>query len=157
MTDLVTVLDDSAVVAFVKETLWIYPTMLTLHAIGLAFAVGVSVAIDLRVLGVAPLLPLPPLRRVLPVFYAAFALNAISGVMLVLNNPARWLVDPVFYVKLTAIVCAALSLQVIRRRVLYAEPMVHAPGAVRWIAGGSLVLWALAISTGRLLAYGFFR
>ena len=93
---IVSAIDWSAVANFVRDNIWVYPLMLTLHAIGLAFAAGVSVTINLRVLGVASALPLQAMRRLQPLFYLALAVNAISGVGLVLNNPAKWLVDPLF-------------------------------------------------------------
>jgi hypothetical protein len=95
--DIVTAIHENALANWVRDTIWVYPLMLTLHAVGLAFAAGLSVALDLRVLGVARALPLDPMRRLQPLFYAALAVNAISGVGLVLNNPAKWLVDPLFY------------------------------------------------------------
>ena len=55
---IVSAIDHSAVANFVRDNIWVYPLMLTLHAIGLAFAPGVSVTINLRVLGVASALPL---------------------------------------------------------------------------------------------------
>src|SRR5690242_20223130 len=39
---LITVIDHSALANFVRDHIWVYPLMLTLHAIGLAFAAGVS-------------------------------------------------------------------------------------------------------------------
>jgi len=150
---IVTVIDQSALADFVRNTIWVYPLMLTLHAIGLAFAAGVSVAMDLRVLGVASALPLPAMRRLQPLFYVALAVNAISGVGLVLNNPAKWLVDPLFYAKLTLLLLALIDTQVLVRRVCAAAAMANG----RALAVGSLVLWAGAITAGRLLAYPYFR
>ena len=37
-------IDQSALADFVRDNIWVYPLMLTLHAIGLAFAAGVGVA-----------------------------------------------------------------------------------------------------------------
>jgi hypothetical protein len=151
---LVTAIDQSALASFVRDTIWVYPLMLTLHAIGLAFAAGVSVAMDLRVLGVASALPLPAMRRLQPLFYIALGVNAISGVGLVLNNPAKWLVDPLFYAKLTLLLLALVDTQVLVRRVCTAAATM---ANARALALVSLVLWAGAITAGRLLAYPYFR
>jgi hypothetical protein len=151
---IVTAIDQSALASFVRDTIWVYPLMLTLHAIGLAFAAGISVAMDLRVLGVAPALPLAPMRRLQPIFYTALAVNAVSGVFLVLNNPAKWLVDPLFYAKLTLLLCALLDTQLLVRRVFSAAATM---ANARALAVASLALWAGAITAGRLLAYPYFR
>jgi hypothetical protein len=151
---LIAAIDQSALANFVRDTIWVYPLMLTLHAIGLAFAAGVSVAMNLRVLGVARGLPLAAMRRVQPVFYTALTVNALSGVGLVLNNPAKWLVDPLFYVKLALLALALMDTAVLARRVSAVAPtMTH----VRSLAVVSLVLWAGAITAGRMLAYPYFR
>lgn len=150
---LVTAIDQSALANFVRDNIWVYPLMLTLHAIGLAFAAGVSASLALRVLGVAPGLPLPAMARVQPLFYTALAVNAVSGVGLVLNNPAKWLVDPLFYVKLLLLLGALIDTQLIVRR---ARAAVTVPNA-RAMAIVSLALWAGAITAGRLLAYPYFR
>ena len=45
-------LETSAVAIWVGESLWGYPIMLGLHAVGLAIVVGIFVMLDLRLLGV---------------------------------------------------------------------------------------------------------
>jgi hypothetical protein len=150
---LVTAIDQSALANFVRDNIWVYPLMLTLHAIGLAFAAGVSASMALRVLGVAPGLPLPAMARVQPLFYTALAVNAFSGLGLVLNNPAKWLVDPLFYAKLLLLLCALIDTQLLVHRVRAAATVPNA----RAMAIVSLALWAGAITAGRLLAYPYFR
>ena len=151
---LVTAIDQSALADFVRDNIWVYPVMLTLHAIGLAFAAGISVAMALRALGVAPGLPLSAMRSLQPLFYAALAVNALSGIGLVLNNPAKWLVDPLFYVKLSLLLFALVDTQLLVRRTCAAAATV---ANVRALAIVSLLLWAGAITAGRLLAYPYFR
>jgi hypothetical protein len=151
---LITAIDQSALANIVRDTIWVYPLMLTLHAVGLAFAAGVSAALNLRILGVAPGLPLAPMRRLQPLFYTALAVNAISGVGLVLNNPAKWLVDPLFYVKLGLLAFALIDTAVLANRVFAAASVVT---HTRVLAVASLALWAGAIAAGRMLAYPYFR
>jgi hypothetical protein len=151
--DIVTAIHESALANWVRDTIWVYPLMLTLHAVGLAFAAGLSVALDLRLLGVARALPLDPMRRLQPVFYTALAVNAISGVGLVLNNPAKWLVDPLFYLKIALLVFALIDAELIARRIRAAAGQLQ---STRVLAAVSLFLWAGAVTAGRLLAYPYF-
>ena len=83
----------------------------------MGFAVGVSAAIDLRILGVAPNVPLQELRRFLPILWAGFWLNAVSGVLLLIGYPTKALTNPVFYLKLTLIAVAMVLLVRISRQV----------------------------------------
>src|SRR5215216_1373347 len=53
-----------------STSLLAFPGILAVHAIGMGFAAGLSAAIDLRVLGVARAVPLPEMRRLLPILWA---------------------------------------------------------------------------------------
>src|SRR3954453_2784805 len=50
-----------------------FPTIVTVHNICMAFLAGGSIAIDLRLLGFAPFMPIKPLRGFMPLFWLAFA------------------------------------------------------------------------------------
>jgi hypothetical protein len=100
-----------------SPSMFAFPGILTLHAIGMGFAVGISAAIDLRILGVAPMVPLGELRRFLPILWAGFWLNAVSGVLLLIGYPTKALTNPVFYLKLTLIAVAMVLLVRISRQV----------------------------------------
>ncbi len=55
-----------------SPSLLAFPTVLILHAIGMGFAAGISVAFDLRLLGVASQVPFAAMRRFFPVLWAGF-------------------------------------------------------------------------------------
>ena len=128
-----------------------FPAILSVHAIGMALAVGVNVAIALHLLGVGPDIPTREMRRFVGVFVVGFWMNALSGGLLLVAYPTKALTNPVFYVKLALIVMAIGIFAVIDRR-----PLRGAPGG-RWLAVASLVTWAGAITAGRLLAYTYRR
>ena len=140
-----------------------FPGILTLHAIGMGFAVGISAALDLRILGVAPNVPLAELRRFLPILWAGFWLNAVSGVLLLIGYPTKALTNPVFYLKLTLIAVAMVLLVRISRRVFgtgrggSSDPPSEITSTLRNLAIASLVCWTGAITAGRLLAYTYHR
>jgi hypothetical protein len=98
------------------------------------------------------------MRRLLPVMWAGFAINAVSGVLLLVAYPAKALTNPVFYLKLAAIGAAiALTGSISRRVFVLADagtPLEPAP-AVKRAAGITIVLWLIATITGRLLAYTY--
>jgi hypothetical protein len=136
-------------------TIWAYPTVLTLHAVGMAMAVGASAVLDLRLLGVAPHLPLAELKSTFRPMWIGFAINAVSGVVLFIAAAADTGIKPVFYIKLTLILFALLTASRIRRVVFgdQAAPDAPIPQQARILAAASLVLWTGAIVSGRLMAY----
>jgi hypothetical protein len=135
------------------ESLLAFPTILSVHTIGMGFLAGTSAAIALRMLGVAKGVPLPALVKFYPVLWLAFAANAASGVLLFAGYPYKAASNPVFYVKL-ALIAAGLVLAVrIRDRVLLVPS--PDPRLTARLASLSLAAWGGAILAGRLLAYTF--
>ena len=136
-----------------------FPTILTLHTVGLAFLTGPNAAIDLRILGVARALPLRPMASFFPLMWAGFWLNAVTGLALVVAYPTKALTNPLFYVKLVLIGLALWVLRQLRRRVFgerSPEPG-PLPIRIRLLAMASLFLWLATIFSGRWLAYTYTR
>ena len=140
-----------------STSVFAFPVVLALHTIGLALLVGLNAALDFRILGVAPHIPLIAFKRFLPVMWAGFWLNAGSGVLLLIAYPTKALTNPVFYLKLGLIGVATAILLAVRRRVLSEPALASRPGRVKLLAMASLVCWAGAIVAGRLLAYTYNR
>ena len=150
-------LQDSAFSMWVvgSDSLWSYPTILTLHTVGLALIVGAAFVINLRMLGVGRDVPLVQMRRAFGVFWAGFAINFASGIVLFAADAVHKAAQPVFYAKLGLIVAAIAVTTRIRRVVFFrADALAMAlPSAARRLAMVSLLLWAAAIVAGRLMAY----
>ena len=132
-----------------SPSLFAFPGILAAHTIGLALLAGVNGALDLRLLGFARAIPPATFIRLLPVMRAGLWLNVVSGTALLIGYPTKAFTNPVFYLKLGFVAAALMVLQPILRR---AEHGGDAPGT-RALAVVSLVLWASAITAGRLLAY----
>ena len=131
--------------------------MLLFHTFGLALLVGANAVIDLRLLGVERDIPLPPLKRLFGIMWLGFAINAVSGVLLLIAYPTKALTNPVFYTKLTLIGLAVWVMTRLKSRV-FDDPALNEAAMIgrgRTLAKWSLVLWIGAITTGRLLAYTY--
>jgi len=137
-----------------SPSVWAYPTVLTLHTIGMAILVGASFVINLRVLQVSGLIPLRGLRPLYRFIWIGLAINLASGLVLFVTEAADRVVDPVFYVKMASIAVALVLVVVVKRRAidLTGSPQV-ASGTARSLAAASLTMWTIAIVAGRLMAY----
>jgi hypothetical protein len=158
MWDFLESIENSGFATYIRETpTWpAYSTVLALHTFGMAFLVGLSGVIALRVLGIVPELPLNPLRKLQPVIIIGFWVNAITGIILTTLAIRSFLTNWDFYVKLVSIAIALVSLAKMRR---YAFADANAAGDVaasadarRW-AKAMLFFWGLAVLGGRLTAY----
>lgn len=124
----------------------------------MGFLVGTNVAINLRILGLAPGIPLASMRPFFKVMWAGFWINAASGIALLIAYPTKALTNPIFYLKLTLIALALAILATLKRYVVRAaDPGEPAPAIVQVLAGASLACWIGAIFAGRLLAYTYVR
>ena len=142
-----------------SPSLLAFPGILAVHAIGMGFAVGICLALDLRILGVAPGVQIAQMRRFVPIVWVGFWLNAISGVLLLIGYPTKALTNPVFYVKLLLIAVGLVLFVRIGRRVFddtAGDERARVP-LVKRLALISLVCWVGAITAGRFLAYTYSR
>ena len=163
-----------------EPSVWAFPAILSMHTVGMGLAAGLNAALALRILGVAPNVPLAEMRRFMPVMWFGFWLNAISGVALLVAYPTKALTNPVFYVKLVLIAIAMVLQGMISRR-LFRDPASASgrgverqpgeaaaavpplrlrsglAGRLKTLAVASIVCWAGAITAGRFLAYTYTR
>jgi len=137
-----------------SASIWTYPTVLTLHTIGMAILVGASFVVNLRVLQVAGEIPLQRLAPLYRFIWVGFVINLFSGVVLFVTQAADRVQDPVFYVKLGSIALALWFGVLVKRASIDAAdaPQVTPPRSRRLAAAG-LGLWTIAIVAGRLMAY----
>ncbi len=139
-----------------SESLFAYPGILFLHTAGLSIVVGISVVVDLRLLGWLGDLPLGPLDRFFPILWTGFWINAVSGAALLAQNASTRFTSPVFGIKMALIACALVDTMLIRRLIVQAAPDRHRlPGRSKLLAAASLILWFGAITAGRLMVLIF--
>ena len=153
MSGLLAQMEASGLATWVRESpsIWAYPTILTLHSIGLGIVVGASVVIDLRLIGRARALEMVDLSALFPVIWWAFAVNALTGVLLFMSDATRKSAQPIFFVKLGCIAVALAA--TLRARSMLIDLGASGDHAPKTIAVASLVLWLGAIAAGRLMAY----
>ena len=137
-----------------SNSIWAYPTVLTLHTFGMMVLVGAALMIDLRLLGFGRGIPLSSLERLFRVMWGAFWLNLLTGTMLFVADASKRATQPLFLVKLLLVASGIATIVLIRRRLFDGtnEPLVIS-GASKRLAVTSLLVWCAAVTAGRLLAY----
>lgn len=151
-------MEATSIATWVRESgsLWSYPLVVTLHTVGLSMLVGGSVAIDLRLLGVAPSIPLAPLARLFRVLWTGFVINTASGLLLFMAAATTKGVQTIFWIKLFCIICGVITVVLIQRRIFGDRAALDGgalPASAPILAVISLIVWAGAIVAGRLMAY----
>jgi Family of unknown function (DUF6644) len=152
-------LEHTAVGASVRESLWLFPVIETVHLLGMAALVGTIGVFDLRLLGLA----MKRARvgelgaRLLPWAWLGFAVQVATGAVLFASEAVKIYVNPAFRLKMMLILFAgvqALIFQWIMRRdaAQWDESGVLPVGAK--VAGGvSILLWVGIVAAGRFIGF----
>ena len=137
-----------------SPSIWAFPTVLTLHTMGLAMLVGASWVLDLRLLGVNRSVPLSGYRWVFPVVAIGLLVNVVTGVMLFIKNATVWGTALPFVIKMVLVIVSAATVVPMRSLVLQSGPEQREVGSnARLLALVSIAAWTSAVTAGRLLAY----
>src|SRR5690606_10901774 len=148
-------LQGTAFATAVAETIWAYPLLETLHALGMAMLLGSLGLTNLRVLGYKPELPLLGTQELLPLAWLGFTINAASGLALFASDAIYFFSSYTFRIKLLLIALAGVNAVVLAHKVFW-EPATSdavAGKGAKWLAASSLVFWVGAAVAGRLIAY----
>jgi hypothetical protein len=115
---------------------------------------GASSALNLRLLGIAPRIPLASIRALVPLMWAGFWINLITGSMLFASEATTKGSSPTFFLKMGFVFVGVATIRLISREVYGrgGEPAVVTRTARR-LAVLSIATWVAAITAGRLLAY----
>ena len=150
-------LEYTSLATWVGESLWGYPIMISLHAIGLGTVVGILVMLDLRILGSFEGMPYSSLRDIMKIAWAGFIVNLLSGCALFTAQATVFVESLPFLIKIPAIFSAVGIAGVMQRQLRQnAESWDNGATvsvAAKLLAAGSIVLWLIAIVAGRLIAY----
>src|SRR5262245_34524737 len=157
MMDILRAIEQSSFSQWVtgSSSVFAFPSILLLHTIGMGVVVGINAGIDLRILGLAPAVPLAPLEKFFPFLWTGFFINAATGLVLLGADATTKMINPDFYVKMTFIALALINLKILRKRV-FRDPLIDKKpltSDVKVLAVLSMICWLGAITAGRLMAY----
>ncbi len=143
--------------AFVRDSVWAFPVLQSLHFIGMTLLIGVVGIIDLRVLGLARALPLRPLHRLLPLAFFGFGINLITGMMFFSHDPYVYAFNASFRLKMLLILLAGLNALWFRLGVFLDlekwGPGIEASPLAKGISALSILIWVGVITAGRFIAF----
>ena len=141
------------------ESRYMFLVVLTVHVLTLTVFAGTAVMIDLRFLGVM-MTRVPTsevVARLLPWTAGGFVVMVVSGALLFYAAPLVRYENYFFRFKMGAILLALVNAWVfhatVYRRVAEWDRDPVPPRQVKLAGGLSLVLWAVIITAGRMMAY----
>jgi hypothetical protein len=157
MTDFIIWLENSLLGNYMIDSIWAYPVILSAHAVGMSIVVGTVVVIDLRLLGFAADAPFDSFKSMFALTWVGVALNFLSGIALLVSDPAQFFYHPVFWIKMGLMFTGVISIYFLWRQINLQgnsmQGMFGASSKVKLLAGLSLLVWLSVVVAGRLIAY----
>ena len=135
------------------------PLLQTVHILAIATAFSAVLMTNLRVLGLAGAgqTLAQTSRRYSPWIWGAFAALVATGVGLIIAEPVRELINPIFWIKMgmiAAVILVSIGFQaMLRRDAGRRDQPSGATSAARVGAIGLILLWCAVIFAGRWIAY----
>lgn len=141
-----------------RESLWAYPVVETVHIVGFAILVGSVVMFDLRVLGLSKNLSVRALsRHLLPWSLAALVLIVPTGFLMFSAHASDFLANRTFQLKMALLMAAGINAVIFRtgpyQTVEHWDVAARAPIAAQLSVAASIAIWIAIIACGRFLAY----
>jgi hypothetical protein len=124
---------------------WVIPTVQSIHIVAIGVVVGSVLMIALRILGYAgrDQTLAQTTSRFGPWALWGLAVLALTGVLMVVGEPARELLALSFWLKMALVIVATAATWMLRRR------------SSRALAVLTLLIWASVVVLGRLIAYDY--
>ncbi len=151
-------LEAGSIASAMRDSLWLYPLVETVHIVGFSILVGAVVMFDLRILGVSKRISVRLLaRHLLPWSIGALLLIVPSGTLMFASEATDLVDNQAFVVKMLLLMlagtnAAAFHLGSFRSAELWDQNM-PAPAGANLHALASMLIWVGVIACGRLIAY----
>jgi hypothetical protein len=150
-------LENSQYAVWIRNELWGWPLVLTVHVFGTALVVGFILIISLRLLGFFKIIPYTSLERMLPLVWLGIVLQVASGAGLWMTKPTQYVTDTAFLIK-AALVLLGIILTVAFQATIGREaPAWETSGAASAratrLVAAALVVWCVVLVMGRLTAH----
>ncbi len=148
-------LEETAFSIWMRESEWGFFSALVMHSLAMGLVVGINLAVALRVLGMAPNVPLSLMVRFYPIMRVAAIIILLSGLLLLLAYPAKGLTNPVLYLKLFGVLAALWIARYFRLRLMAdnSQDFVAIHQRHKLMAMAVIPLWFVSVGAGRFLAY----
>jgi hypothetical protein len=138
----------------IRESLWLFPVIESVHLLGLCLLGGAILLVDLRLLGVGlRRYPIPQIARdAAPWLIASVVVMLTTGVALFLSESIKCYYNQAFWVKITTLPIALAFTFFVRQRVAR-DSADDATGRTKAVAAISLVLWFTVAAAGRWIGF----
>lgn len=148
-----------SVASAIRNGLYSFPMLESIHVVGLAVVFGTILIIDLRLLGAAsanrPFQKMAP--EILKWTWVGFAVTLVTGALMFTTNAGVYYHNTYFRIKMLLLLLAGVNMGIFElttgRRVQLWGQELSTPRAAKTAAKVSLLIWISVIVCGRLIGF----
>jgi hypothetical protein len=152
-------LEQTAVGTSIRESLWLFPVIETVHIFGIILLVGGTSILDLRLMGLTfrdePVTKLA--KRFLPWAWSGFAIQVVTGLLMFASEATKMYINTAFQIKMLMILAAGLNAFIFHSLAYQSvgkwEKDPVAPVSARIAGLISILFWFGIVAAGRWIAY----
>ena len=139
----------------IRESMWLFPVIESVHLLALAVLGGAILLVDLRLLGLG--LTRHPVARlardVQPWLVGSILVMLATGISLFLSEAVKCYYSTPFWVKMSTLPVALLFTATVRRRVVAADETRARPLVRKLVGVVSILLWFTVAAAGRWIGF----
>jgi hypothetical protein len=143
----------------IRDSLYIFPIIESIHVMALALVFGTIMVVDLRLLGFAS--TQRPFARLsselLRITWGAFAVAAVTGTLMFMTNARVYFGNTSFRIKMVLLALAGINMAIFHltagRSVARWGREPAAPGLGKFTATLSLAIWVGVVFAGRVIGF----
>jgi hypothetical protein len=154
--DLLQALHDAGFAAALRRADILYPFLNAAHILSFGVVIGAIGTLDIRLLGAFRTFSLgqlaPPLSRMAAVgVVSAFA----TGFFLFSVQPMAYAQNTAFLMKVSLAIMGVMNALILHKRAAWRDALASgaAPASVKAQAAASLLIWVMAVASGRWIAF----
>jgi hypothetical protein len=142
----------------IRESVWLFPTIETVHVFALVLVVGTIMTVDLRLLGLTNRERAfsEVAAEMLPWTWIAFSVAALAGLMMFSSKALTYYANIPFRLKMCCLLLAGINMGLFHwlgTRHLETWDKQQPPILAKFAGGASLLLWTLIVAAGRWVGF----
>lgn len=142
----------------IRESVWMFPTIETVHVFALVLVVGTIMTVDLRLLGLANKERTfsEVAGEMLPWTWTAFTVAVIAGMLMFSSKAVTYYGNLPFRLKMVCLLLAGINMLMfhwVGTRNLAAWDRGRTPRSAKFAGAASLLLWITIVGAGRWVGF----
>lgn len=147
-------LNDTSLSSWVVDTWFIWPTLETLHFIGLCVFMGGLLIVDFRLVGVYKDLSLKTALNCIRICLFGFVINLLTGICFLAGNTWKYAEGNLaFDIKLSLMVVLGINALIFKFKLEYLLDTKEVTLTSQVVGAVSILLWCLVIVCGRMITF----